>query len=122
MDTTTVEDLRNFQLHRVDAGTSPIMLDAKLTGPEFLLDIMLGRDELMAPMQPVLLPCTLPVVPSMQEVTGLATAVGRFVASANHLPPAACRPSPAALGNLGRRRRPCAPSTLLLLISGTSNA
>ena len=31
-DTATVEDLRNFQLHLVDTGTSPITLNATLTG------------------------------------------------------------------------------------------
>lgn len=29
-DTATVEDLRNFQLHLVDTGTSPITLNATL--------------------------------------------------------------------------------------------
>ena len=31
-DTATVEDLRNYQLHLVDQGTSPISLNASLTG------------------------------------------------------------------------------------------
>jgi integrase/recombinase XerD len=31
-DTATVEDLRNFQLHLVDRGTSPITLNATITG------------------------------------------------------------------------------------------
>ena len=31
-DTATVEDLRRFQLHLVDRGTSPITLNATLTG------------------------------------------------------------------------------------------
>ena len=33
-DTATVEDLRNFQLHLVDAGTSPFTLNATLTPAE----------------------------------------------------------------------------------------
>jgi integrase/recombinase XerD len=33
-DTATVEDLRNFQLHLVDAGTSPFTLNAPLTSAE----------------------------------------------------------------------------------------
>ena len=66
-DTATVEDLRNFQLHLVDAGTSPITLNATLTGLKFFFDITLGRVELMARMQPVKLPRTVPVVLSMQE-------------------------------------------------------
>ncbi len=36
-DTATVEDLRNFQLHLVDHGTSPITLNATITGLEVLL-------------------------------------------------------------------------------------
>ena len=36
-DTATVEDLRRFQLHLVDRGTSPITLNATITGLEVLL-------------------------------------------------------------------------------------
>ena len=42
-DTATVEDLRNFQLHLVDAGTSPDTLNATLTGLKFFFDITLAR-------------------------------------------------------------------------------
>ena len=42
-DTATVEDLRNFQLHLVDTGTSPITLNATLSGLKFFFDITLGR-------------------------------------------------------------------------------
>jgi integrase/recombinase XerD len=55
-DTATVEDLRNFQLHLVDTGSSPITLNATLTGLKFFFDITLGRIELMARMQPVRVP------------------------------------------------------------------
>jgi len=65
-DTATVEDLRNLQLHLVDSGTSPITLNATLTGLKFFFDTILGRGELMARMQPVKLPRTVPVVLSMQ--------------------------------------------------------
>ena len=51
-DTATVEDQRNFQLHLVDSGTSPITLNATLSGLKFFFDITLGRVELMARMQP----------------------------------------------------------------------
>jgi len=50
-DTATVEDLRNFQLELVDAGTSPITLNATLTGLKFFFDITLSRVELMARMR-----------------------------------------------------------------------
>ena len=73
-DTATVEDLRNFQLHLVDTGTSPITLNATLTGLKFFFDITLGRIELMAKMQPVKVPRTLPVVLSPEEVSRLIAA------------------------------------------------
>jgi integrase/recombinase XerD len=73
-DTATVEDLRNFQLHLVDTGTSPITLNATLTGLKFFFDITLGRGELMAKMQPVKLPRTVPVVLSREEVAALIAA------------------------------------------------
>lgn len=34
-DAATVEDLRNFQLHLVDPGSSPMTLNATLTGLKF---------------------------------------------------------------------------------------
>ena len=73
-DTATVEDLRNFQLHLVDTGTSPVTLNATLTGLKFFFDITLGQIELMARMQPVKVPRTLPVVLSTEEVTRLIAA------------------------------------------------
>jgi integrase len=73
-DTATVEDLRNFQLHLVDTGTSPITLNATLTGLKFFFEITLGRGELMARMQPVMLPRTVPGVLSMQEAAALIAA------------------------------------------------
>jgi integrase/recombinase XerD len=73
-DTATVEDLRSFQLHLVDTGTSPITLNATLTGLKFFFDVTLGRIELMAKMQPVKVPRTLPVVLSPEEVSRLIAA------------------------------------------------
>jgi integrase/recombinase XerD len=76
--TATAEDLRNFQLHLVDTGTSPVTLNATLSGLKFFFDITLGRIELMAKMQPVKLPRTLPVVLSPEEVS-------RLLAAANNI-------------------------------------
>ena len=73
-DTASVEELRSFQLHLVDTGTSPITLNATLTGLKFFFDITLGRSELMARMQPVKVPRTLPVVLSPEEVSRLIAA------------------------------------------------
>jgi integrase/recombinase XerD len=73
-DTATVEDLRRFQLHLVDRGTSPITLNATLTGLKFFFEVTLDRGELMAKMQPVRVPHTLPVVLSREEVARLIAA------------------------------------------------
>jgi len=55
-DTATVEDLRGYQLHLVDRGTSPVS----------------------ARMQPVRVPRTLPVVLSPDEVRRLIAATGNL--------------------------------------------
>lgn len=73
-DTATVEDLRNFQLHLVDEGTSPTTLNATITGLKFFCEITLDRAELTARMQPVHVPRTLPVVLSREEVARLIAA------------------------------------------------
>ena len=73
-DTATVEDLRRFQLHLVDSGTSPITLNATINGLKFFFEITLGRGELMARMQPVRVPRTIPVVLSREEVSRLIAA------------------------------------------------
>ena len=73
-DTATVEDLRRFQLHMVDEGTSPITLNITITGLKFLFDVTLDRAELMAKMHPVKVPHRLPVVLSPNEVSRLIAA------------------------------------------------
>jgi len=77
-DTATVEDLRRFQLHMVDEGISAVSVNATLTGLKFFFDVTLDRVDLMAKMQPVRVPRTLPVVLSRQEV-------GRLIAAAPNL-------------------------------------
>jgi hypothetical protein len=57
-DTATVEDLRRFQWHLVDGGTSPITLNATITGLKFFFEVTLDQGELMAKMQPVRVPRT----------------------------------------------------------------
>jgi integrase len=75
-DTATVEDLRGHQLHLVDHGTSPISLNAAITGLKFFFEITLYQPERMARMQPVRVPRTLPVVLSPDEVRRLIAAAG----------------------------------------------
>lgn len=77
-DTATVEDLRRFQLHLVDEGTSPTTLNATITGLKFFFDVTLDHDELMAKMRPVQVPRTLPVVLSRDEVARLIAATGNL--------------------------------------------
>jgi len=73
-DTATIEDLRNFQLHLVDSGTSPITLNATITGLKFFFEVTLDRAELMTKIKPVSVPQTLPVVLSREEVAALIAA------------------------------------------------
>ena len=96
-DAASAEDLRNFQLHLADTGTSPITLNATITGLKFergvrkplsftpaqgrrgggegrtevFFDVTLSRPELMAKMRPVRVPRTLPVVLSREEAARL---------------------------------------------------
>src|SRR6266542_2491225 len=44
-DTATVEDLRRYQLHLVDLGTSPVSLNAAITGLKFFFEVTLGQGE-----------------------------------------------------------------------------
>ena len=44
-DTATVEDLRRYQLHLVDHGTSPVSLNAAITGLKFFFEVTLDQGE-----------------------------------------------------------------------------
>ena len=77
-DVASAEDLRRFQLHLVDAGTSPITLNATITGLTFFFDVTLGRPDVMAKMQSVRVPLKLPTVLSREEVARLLGAVGHI--------------------------------------------
>ena len=70
-DTATAEDLRRYQLHLVDQGTSPVSLNAAISGLKFFFEITLDRAELMAKTHSVRIPRTLPVILSPEEVTRL---------------------------------------------------
>src|SRR2546430_2097941 len=73
-DTVAVEDLRRYQLHLVDHGTSPVSINAAITGLKFFFDVTLDRRELIAKMRPVRVPRKLPVVLSRDEVARLIAA------------------------------------------------
>jgi site-specific recombinase XerD len=73
-DTATAEDLRRYQLHLVDTGTSSIMLNATITALRFFFGVTLDRPDALAKMSTVREPCKLPVVLSREEVARLIDA------------------------------------------------
>jgi integrase/recombinase XerD len=70
-DTASAEDLRRFQLHLVDIGTSAVTINATLTGLKFFFEVTLERSEAMAKMQPLRVPRSLPSVLSRDEAARL---------------------------------------------------
>ena len=76
-DTATPEDLRRYQLHLVDTGTSSNMLNATITALRFFFGVTLDRADAMAKMSSVREPRTLPVVLSREEVARLIDAAGK---------------------------------------------
>jgi integrase/recombinase XerD len=74
-DTASAEDLRRFQLHLAEQGTSSMTINATITGLRFFFEITLGRGELMTMMSAVREPQKLPVVLSREEVARLLGAV-----------------------------------------------
>lgn len=77
-DTASTEDLRRYQLYLVDHGISPVTLNATITGLKFFFDVTLDHAELIAKMQPVHVPRTLPVILSREEVARLIAAAGNL--------------------------------------------
>jgi integrase/recombinase XerD len=75
-DTATAEDLRRYQLHLVETGTSSIMLNATITALRFFFGVTLDHTEVMTKMSPVREPRKLPVVLSREEVARLIAAAG----------------------------------------------
>ncbi len=73
-DTATAEDLRRFQLDMVDKGTSPITVNATITGLKFFFEVTLDHAEILRKTQPVHVPRVLPVVLSRAEVARLLAA------------------------------------------------
>ena len=77
-DTATAEDLRLYQLHLVDSGTSPITLNATITGLKFLFEVTLGHGDVLAKMQSVRVPHKIPVILNKQEVVRLIACAGNL--------------------------------------------
>jgi site-specific recombinase XerD len=84
-DTATIENLRRYQLHLVDHGTSPVSLNAAITGPKFFFEVTLDQPELIVRMQPVRVPRTLPVMLSPDEVRRLIEAAGNAVSGGGYV-------------------------------------
>ena len=75
-DTATAEDLRRFQLHLAETGTSNITINATLTGLKFFFTYTLDRPEILKRVQRVYEPRKIPEVLSVQEVSRLLDAAG----------------------------------------------
>ena len=75
-DSATAEDLRRFQLHLVNNGTSRITLNATITGLRFFFEVTLSRPDALSKMSHVYEPRQLPVVLSADEVARLIRAAG----------------------------------------------
>ncbi len=76
-ETTTQEELREFQLFMVNHGVSGTTVNATLTALKFLFQITLDKPELVARICPVAVARKLPVVLSLDEAK-------RFMACATH--------------------------------------
>lgn len=72
--TATREDLRLFQLHLVEQGTSRITINATVTALRFLFEVTLDRQDVVDKLKTVPVPRKLPVVLSREEVRRLLQA------------------------------------------------
>ncbi len=75
-DTAEAEDLRRFQLHLVEDGTSSITINATLTGLKFFFDQTLDKPERLKKIKRVYEPRKIPEVLSVAEVTRVLDAAG----------------------------------------------
>ncbi len=75
-DTATAEELRLFQLHLVELGTSSITLNATITGLTFFFEVTVNCPDALVGMSRVYEPRKLPIILSIEEVTRLLEAAG----------------------------------------------
>ena len=73
-DTATAEDLRRYQLHMVETGSTRMSLNRTITALRFFFAVTLERPEALAKMSTVREPRKLPVVLSRAEVSRLIEA------------------------------------------------
>jgi integrase/recombinase XerD len=72
--TATAEDLRQFQLHLTDAGTSRITINTTITALRFFFEVTVGDKTVVGKLKTVPVPHKLPVVLSREEVSRLLEA------------------------------------------------
>jgi len=70
-DTATTEDLRAFQRHLVEQGSSPITINATIRGLRFFFDTTLERPQALKRMSRVRVPEKVPYVLSREDVEHL---------------------------------------------------
>ena len=75
-DTASAEDLRRYQLHRVEQGISSGNLNANITGLKFFFETTLDRPELTKKLRHVHAPRKIPIILSVEEVTRLLQSAG----------------------------------------------
>lgn len=75
--TATAEELRAFQLHMANDGTSRITLNATLTAIRFLFNITLDHPERVKYLTSVSVPKKLPIILSREEVARLIKATDK---------------------------------------------
>ncbi len=69
--TATAEDLRRFQLHLTDIGTSSITINTTITALRFFFETTVGDNNVVGKLKSVPVPRKLPVVLSREEVSRL---------------------------------------------------
>lgn len=75
-DTATPDDLRCYQLHLVDSGTSAITINTTITALKFFFEVTVRRADVMDTMESVRVPHKLLVVLSREEVARLIRYAG----------------------------------------------
>jgi site-specific recombinase XerD len=81
-DTASEEDLRLFQKHLVEQGTSATTINATITGLRFFFDTTLDQPQMLRRMSPVRAPQKLPRVLSVEEVARLLRSAPNLKAKA----------------------------------------
>jgi integrase/recombinase XerD len=75
-DTATAEELRQFQLHMVEAGVSTTAINATLTGLKFFFEHTLDKPDLLKKIKRIYEPRKIPEILSVEEVTRVLDAAG----------------------------------------------